>query len=82
MVLLLDTVEQLAIVSSELAGYTPICSECGIALCWDISPEEYIERRLYWDQWRCEKCNPQVVGSWLADRIERKKRHDNNQMYG
>jgi hypothetical protein len=38
-------------------GYTPLCSECGIHLCWDISEEEYEERQAFWDNWRCQECN-------------------------
>lgn len=39
-------------------GYTPICNDCGIALCWDISPEEYEEKPGFWDEWRCKECYP------------------------
>lgn len=36
---------------------TPICNECGIALCWDISEEEYKEEKLFWEAWICQECN-------------------------
>jgi hypothetical protein len=46
-----------------LGGYTPTCNECGIALCWDISPEEYEDRTEFWDEWRCKECDPKAIGS-------------------
>ena len=36
---------------------TPICEDCMIFLCWDISHEEYAERKSFWDNWKCEDCN-------------------------
>lgn len=44
-------------------GLTPMCSECGIALCWDISKFEYEEDKEFWDTWRCEDCNPNYKGA-------------------
>jgi hypothetical protein len=41
-------------------GYTPICEECGIYLCWDISFEEYAENEAFLDAWVCEHCNGDV----------------------
>lgn len=38
-------------------GITPMCNECGIALCWDLSAEEYAEDAEFWDSWRCQDCN-------------------------
>lgn len=38
-------------------GVTPVCNECGIQLCWDISEGEYAEDRAFWDAWRCAECN-------------------------
>lgn len=38
-------------------GVTPICNDCGVALCWDISKEEYIECEEFWDEWICRDCN-------------------------
>ena len=35
---------------------TPICNECGVALCWDISVEDYDERPTFWDDWCCRDC--------------------------
>ena len=40
-------------------AYTPICNECGVSLCWDISEDEYWERQDFWDDWCCEDCRPE-----------------------
>jgi hypothetical protein len=40
-----------------LGGYTPVCNDCGIHLCWDISEYEYEEAESFWDNWRCQECN-------------------------
>lgn len=37
-------------------GLTPICSSCGLALCWDISLEEYKEKPQFWEDWICKYC--------------------------
>ena len=43
---------------STLSGaVTPVCGECGIFLCFDISNEEYAEMKSFWDAWICEDCN-------------------------
>lgn len=39
-------------------GLTPICNTCGVLLCWDISEEEYLDFKKFWDNWVCEDCNP------------------------
>lgn len=39
-------------------GLTPICSDCMVSLCWDISLEEYEEKPDFWDEWRCKECYP------------------------
>lgn len=36
---------------------TPLCSRCGVWLCWDISKSEYEAARAFWDAWVCRKCN-------------------------
>lgn len=36
---------------------TPVCNECGIHLCWDISEDEYAEYKQFWDDWICQSCN-------------------------
>ncbi len=38
-------------------GVTPICNDCGIALCWDISDADYAEATAFWDAWICQDCN-------------------------
>ncbi|AJF08205.1 hypothetical protein [Geoalkalibacter subterraneus] len=49
--------------STLLGGYTPVCSECGVHLCWDISWDEYREAQKFWDNWRCRDCNPDYEGA-------------------
>lgn len=49
--------------STIIGGYTPVCSECGIALCWDISEQEYEDEQEFWDAWKCSACNPEAEGS-------------------
>lgn len=51
-------------------GYTPICSDCGIALCWDIGPDEYDEAKPFWDNWKCKECNPDYRGALKKFNIE------------
>lgn len=49
-------------------GVTPTCSDCGIALCWDISKEDYHEAATFWDEWICEDCNggtPLSLKQWM-----------------
>lgn len=43
--------------STLVGGVTPICNECGILLCWDISETEYEEDKEFWDKWICKECN-------------------------
>lgn len=43
--------------STLSGGVTPICNECGVALCWDISNEEYDHEKSFWDNWKCKDCN-------------------------
>ena len=53
-------------------GKTPICNDCGIALCWDIADEEYLEAAVFWDAWICQDCNGGVrlsLKDWNAQRI-------------
>jgi hypothetical protein len=53
----------MGVIESSLGGYIPICNDCGVRLCWDISVEEYQDMRQFWDLWRCETCDPDAVGS-------------------
>jgi hypothetical protein len=41
----------------------PICNDCGVALCWDVSIYEYEEAEKFWDNWRCKDCNPNYRGA-------------------
>ena len=55
-----------------LGGYTPICNECGVKLCWDISPYEYEEDKSFWDEWTCRDCNPNYSGALKRYRESKK----------
>lgn len=46
----------MGIIKSEWGDLTPICNDCGVSLCWDISQEEYDSRPLFWDNWVCKNC--------------------------
>lgn len=43
--------------STVAGGVTPICNECGVSLCWDISRTEYLEAKAFWDDWTCQECH-------------------------
>jgi hypothetical protein len=47
--------------STSTDGLTPICNECGVRLCWDISHEEYAQRPDFWDCWVCQDCRDHDV---------------------
>ena len=52
-------------------GVTPICNECGISLCYDISEEEYNEYPEFWDGWICKDCNggeSLSLKSWIKNK--------------
>lgn len=49
--------------NDNTGGYTPTCNNCGGALCWDIGPEEYSARKAFWENWKCEECDPNAIGS-------------------
>lgn len=38
-------------------GVTPICNDCMVSLCWDISEQQYDDDREFWDAWICRDCN-------------------------
>lgn len=44
-------------------AWTPICEECGVALCYDITEIEYQQNKEFWDNWTCKECNPNYKGS-------------------
>jgi hypothetical protein len=44
-------------ISTLVGALTPICDECGITLCWDISLDEYLEKQEFWDNWCCDECS-------------------------
>lgn len=53
----------MAVVKGALGGYTPICDQCGVSICWDISEFEYIENKAFWDKYCCKECNPNYKGA-------------------
>lgn len=58
---------------STIAGaVTPVCNDCGVTLCWDLSDEEYEEAKEFWDNWKCSGCNPSYEGA-LKRFMEKKK---------
>ena len=55
--------------STMPGGVTPICNDCGVSLCWDISNEQYAEAKGFWEDWICRDCNdgePLSLKAWLA----------------
>jgi hypothetical protein len=60
------------IYASTMPGaVTPTCSDCGVALCWDISDDEYEQAIEFWDAWICQDCNggePRNMLRWIAER--------------
>lgn len=55
-----------------IGAVTPICSECGIAMCWDIGLDEYAEQKGFWDEWKCRDCNPKASGAlkrWKSNQV-------------
>ena len=51
---------------------TPICSTCGVCLCWDIAESEYDLDAPFWDAWICQDCNNAQRLSLSAWRQERR----------
>lgn len=52
----------------KIDGWQPICNDCGIALCFTISDDEKYRFGEFWENWRCQYCDPYVIGSfsrWL-----------------
>lgn len=48
---------------------TPVCGECGVFLCWDVSDADYAADREFWDEWVCAECNggrPMSLRDWRA----------------
>jgi len=60
------------ITNSTIPGsITPMCNDCGIALCWDVENSEYEEYKEFWDNWTCRDCNPNYSGAY--ERFKNKK---------
>lgn len=60
--------------STQISALTPICNDCGIVLCWDISEIEYQEAKEFWDNWTCEECTPNYRPGSL--KRFKQRRHD------
>jgi hypothetical protein len=61
----------MGVVKGNIGDFTPICNNCGVCLCWDISRYEYEQNMPFWDNWKCEDCDPNAKGSrkrYLAER--------------
>ena len=52
---------------------TPICSNCGVCLCWDISSDDYWEDKDFWDNWTCRDCNPNYKHALRKYKLEKLK---------
>lgn len=48
----------------DLGEVQPICSTCGVGLCWSIDVEEFIEWEGFWVDWTCSDCNPNYKGAY------------------
>jgi hypothetical protein len=53
-------------------GVTPTCGSCGIALCFDISEEEYQEQKGFWDSCSADSATQtpkerEKDGSWKGE---------------
>ena len=59
---------------------TPVCNDCGVALCYDIGMDEYISNQEFWDNWRCDACDPEVHGSYLRYRASKLSERSPNGM--
>jgi len=54
---------------------TPVCNNCGISHCNDITQNEYEEMKNFWDNWECDVCNPNIRNHYLKG-VREKKKHD------
>ena len=53
----------MGVIIGNVGGFTPVCNSCGVHLCWDISRKEYEQNMAFWDNWKCEDCNPEAKGA-------------------
>jgi hypothetical protein len=54
----------MGIIELDSGEYQAICGDCGVALCWTMSLYDYLEQKDYWDNWNCEKCDPEYFNRW------------------
>jgi len=57
--------------STLCGGISPICNSCGGVLGWDISNDEYLADKEFWDEWCCKECDPS--GKILKAHLARKQ---------
>jgi hypothetical protein len=60
-------------------GVTPICNECMISLCFDVSDTEYETCKQFWDSWICQECNGDKPFSKLHYAAMQSKLNESNE---
>ena len=63
----------MGVIESISGWFTPVCNDCGVHLCWDISQIDYDESKNFWDNWTCRTCDPTYWIDYLAE--QRAERH-------
>jgi len=58
----------MSVIPAVLGGYQPVCDMCGICLCYEVEPENYELHRNFWDNWKCEVCDPDYFKRWKNER--------------
>lgn len=61
----------MGVVELVTGDFQPVCSDCGIALCFEVEAREYERTMDFWDAWRCCHCDPHAIGSfarWLESK--------------
>ncbi len=66
----------MGVVKSITGEYTPTCNDCGIALCWDITSDDYEKDKVFWDNWKCKECNEYWMGSLKHFRANEGEEHE------
>jgi len=56
----------------EFGEVQPICSDCGVALCWSVDSIEYLQWKGFWDDWTCRTCNPDYLGAYQTYQSQNK----------
>ncbi len=61
-----------SLVNLKYQEVQPMCSDCGVALCWCIGDLEYYEWKGFWDDWTCRSCNPNYKGAYEKYKLNNK----------